>query len=177
MGSFPTGRVNVVAVAVPPDRVETPSDVAPLVNVTVPVTPDGRVAVKVTDCPLVEGFVDDVRVTTGVAFVTVCEVVPVAGLLFESPPKVAVIGSLPTGRVVVVIVTVPVVGLIVPEPTGLPPLVIVTVPGVPTGSVVVIVTGLPKVLGPDVVTVTVGVDLLTVWVRFAVAVLLLASPL
>jgi hypothetical protein len=49
MGSFPTGRVNVVAVAVPPDRVETPSDVAPLVNVTVPVTPDGRVAVKVTD--------------------------------------------------------------------------------------------------------------------------------
>ena len=177
MGSLPIGRVEVVAVAVPPDKVETPREVLPLVNVTVPVTPDGTVAVKVTDWPLVEGFVDEVRVTTGVAFVTVCEVVPVAGLLFESPPKVAVIGSLPTGKVDVVMVTVPVVGLIVPEPTGLPPLVIVTVPVVPMGSVVVIVTGLPKVLGPDVVTVTGGVDLLTVWVRFAVAVLLFASPL
>jgi hypothetical protein len=39
------------------------------------------------------------------------------------------------------------------------------------------VTGLPKVLGPEVVTVTVGVDLLTVWVRLAVAVLLFTSPL
>jgi hypothetical protein len=177
MGSFPTGRVDVVAVATPPDRVEMPSDVAPLVNSTVPVTPDGRVAVKVTDWPFVEGFVDEIMVTTGVAFVTVWEVAPVAGLLFESPPKVAVIGSLPTGRVVVVMMTVPVTGLIVPVPTGLPPLVIVTVPVVPTGSVVVIVTGLPNVLGPDVVTVTVGVALLTVWVRFAVAVLLFASPL
>ena len=175
-GSLPTGRVEVVAVATPPDKVETPSDVAPLVNATVPVTPDGRVAVKVTDWPLVEGFVDEVRVTTDVAFVTVWEVVPVAGLLFESPPKAAVIGSLPTGRVVVVMMTVPVAGLIVPVPIGLPPLVIVTVPVVPTGSVVVIMTGLPKVLGPDVVTVTAGVVLLTVWVRFAVAVLLLASP-
>jgi hypothetical protein len=126
---------------------------------------------------LVEGFVDEVTVTTGVAFVTVWLVDPVAGLLFESPPNVAVIGSPPTGRVVVVMVTVPVVGLIVPLPTGFPPLVMVTVPVVPTGNVVVIVTGLPKVLGPEVVTVTVGVALLTVWVILAVAVLLFASPL
>jgi len=54
-----------------------------------------------------------------------------------------VIGSLPTGRVVVVIVTVPVVGLTVPLPTGLPPLVTVTVPVVPGGRVTVIVTGSP----------------------------------
>jgi hypothetical protein len=54
-----------------------------------------------------------------------------------------VIGSLPTGRVDVVIVTVPVVGLTVPLPTGFPPLVTVTVPVVPGGRVVVIVTGSP----------------------------------
>jgi hypothetical protein len=72
-----------------------------------------------------------------------------------------VIGSLPTGRVDVVIVTVPVVGLTVPLPTGFPPLVIVTVPVVPGGRVVVIVTGSPYVLGPEVLTVMVGVVLLT----------------
>jgi hypothetical protein len=88
-----------------------------------------------------------------------------------------VIGSLPTGRIVVVIVTVPVVELTGPLPSVVPPLVIVTVPVVPGGRVVVTVTGLPKVLGPEVVTVTVGVDLLTVWVRLAVAVLLFTSPL
>lgn len=53
------------------------------------------------------------------------------------------IGSLPTGRVDVTIMTVPVVGLIGPLPTGLPPLVIVTVPVVPGGRVVVMVTGSP----------------------------------
>jgi hypothetical protein len=88
-----------------------------------------------------------------------------------------VIGSVPTGRDVVVIVTVPVVGLTGPLPRVVPPLVIVTVPVVPMGSVVVMVTGAPDVLGPEVVTVIGGVDLLTVWVRDAVAVLLFASPL
>jgi hypothetical protein len=72
-----------------------------------------------------------------------------------------VIGSLPTGRTVVVIVTVPVVGFTGPLPRVVPPLVTVTVPVVPGGRVVVIVTGLPKVLGPEVVTVMVGVGLLT----------------
>jgi len=84
---------------------------------------------------------------------------------------------LPTGKVDVVIVTTPVVGLIVPDPRVVVPLVTVTVPVVPIGRVVVMVTGEPKVLGPEVVTVTVGVALLTVWVRLAVAVLLFASPL
>ena len=74
-------------------------------------------------------------------------------------------------------VTVPVVVLTGPEPRVWPPLVTVTVPVVPTGKVTVIVTGLPAVLGPDVVTVTVGVCLLTVCTREAVAALLLASPL
>ena len=87
------------------------------------------------------------------------------------------IGSLPTGRLDVVMVTVPVVGLTGPDPRVWPPLVTVTVPVVPTGSVTVMVTGLPEVLGPDVVTVTAGVALLTVCTKDAVAVALFASPL
>lgn len=83
---MPTGSEDVVAVATPPVRLEVPNTVAPLVKVTVPVTPDGRVAVKVTDWPIVEGFAEEVSVTTGVALVTVWVVVPVTGLLFESPP-------------------------------------------------------------------------------------------
>jgi hypothetical protein len=67
----------------------------------------------------------------------------------------------PTGRVDVVIVTVPVVEFTGPLPKVVPPLVIVTVPVVPGGRVVVIVTGLPKVLGPEVVTEMAGVGLLT----------------
>ena len=53
------------------------------------------------------------------------------------------IGSVPTGSVDVVTVTIPVIGFTVPEPTVLPPLVTVTVPVVPTGSVTVMVTGSP----------------------------------
>ena len=53
------------------------------------------------------------------------------------------IGSLPTGSVVVVIVTLPVVGFTVPEPSVTVPLVIVIVPVVPGGTVVVMVTGFP----------------------------------
>jgi hypothetical protein len=86
MGSLPTGSEDVVAVAAPPASADVPNTVAPLVNVTVPVTPDGRVAVKVTDWPVVDGLVEEVKVRTGVALFTVWVVVPVAGLLFESPP-------------------------------------------------------------------------------------------
>ena len=85
-GLLPTGSEDVDAVAGPPVSGDVPSVVAPLVNVTVPVTPVGSVAVKVTDWPGVEGFVEETRVTIGVALVTVWVVDPVAGLLFESPP-------------------------------------------------------------------------------------------
>lgn len=171
------GSEVVVVVAIPAANGDVPRAVAPLVNVTVPLTPDGRLAVNVTDWPGAEGLVEEVSVTTGDALVTICVAVPVAGLLFESPPKEATIGSLPTGKIVVLITTVPVVGLTVPEPRVVPPLAIVTVPVVPTGRVVVIVTGLLNVVEPGVETMTVGVALLTVWVRAAVAVLLFASPL
>ena len=170
-------RVEVVNVATPLLITPVPSVVGPSRNVTVPVVFVGRLAVNVTDWLKLDGFTEDVSPTVGVALFTVWVVDPVAGLLFVSPPNVAVIGSLPTGRIVVVIVTVPVVELTGPLPSVVPPLVIVTVPVVPGGKVVVTVTGLPKVLGPEVVTVTVGVDLLTVWVRLAVAVLLFTSPL
>jgi hypothetical protein len=86
MGSLPIGSEDVVAVATPPVSGDVPSAVLPLVNVTVPVTLDGRAAVNVTAWPVVEGLVEDVRVTTGVALLTVWVAVPVARLLFESPP-------------------------------------------------------------------------------------------
>jgi hypothetical protein len=70
MGSLPPGSEDVVAVATPPVSVDVPNVVLPLVNVTVPVTPLGSVAVKVTDWPEVEGFVDDVRETVGVVLLT-----------------------------------------------------------------------------------------------------------
>jgi len=87
-----------------------------------------------------------------------------------------VIGSLPIGSIVVVTVTVP-FGFTVPDPKVVPPLVTVIVPVVPGGTVAVIVTGLPTVLEPEVVTVTVGVALFTVWIRVVVAVVLFVSPL
>ena len=84
--------------------------------------------------------------------------------------------SEPTGRLEVVIVTVP-VGLTVPEPSVTPPLVSVTVPVVPAGTVAVIVTGVPYVPGPEVVTVTTGVVFKTVIeVVGEVAGLLFVSP-
>ena len=55
-------------------------------KVTVPVTPAGTVAVKVTDWPKVDGFSEDVSETVVVALLTICVVVPVAGPLFVSPP-------------------------------------------------------------------------------------------
>jgi hypothetical protein len=55
-------------------------------NVTVPVAFAGTVAVKVTDWPVVDGSFEDVRVTVGSVLATVWLVVPVAGLLLESPP-------------------------------------------------------------------------------------------
>jgi hypothetical protein len=63
-----------------------PTVVVPFLKVTVPVTFVGSVAVKVTDWLKVDGFVEEVRVSVGEAFDTVCVVVPVAGPLFVSPP-------------------------------------------------------------------------------------------
>ena len=73
------------------------------------------------------------------------------------------IESEPTGSVVVVTVTVPLEEVMVPLPSVTPPLVIVMVPVGPTGTEAVIVTDWPKLLEPDVLTLTVGVALFTTW--------------
>jgi hypothetical protein len=86
MRLLPVASVDVLTVAIPDVIVAVPSDVVPFVNVTVPVTPEGSVAVKVTVCPGLDGLVEEFKVTVGVALVTVWVVVPVAGLLFVSPP-------------------------------------------------------------------------------------------
>ena len=75
-----------VKVAVPPLMVPLPSATEPSRKVTVPVTPEPREAVKVTDWLTVDGFSDDVRRTVAVSLLTTCITVPVAGPLFVSPP-------------------------------------------------------------------------------------------
>jgi hypothetical protein len=66
-----------------------------------------------------------------------------------------------------VTVTVPFEEVMVPLPSVTPPLVIVMVPVGPAGTEAEIVTGWPKVLGPEVLTVTVVVAFATVWGKVA----------
>ena len=87
------------------------------------------------------------------------------------------ITSEPTGSTVVVIVTVPLEAVIGPLPNVTPPLVIVMVPVGPFGTEAVIVTDWPKVLGPEVLTVSVGLSFPTVWVVVATEELKFPSPL
>lgn len=78
--------------------------------------------------------------------------------------------SEPAGSVDVVTITVPLEEVTGPLPSVTPPLVMVMVPVGPAGTEAVIVTGWPKVLGPEVPTVTVVVNFLTTWTtRFDVS--------
>lgn len=72
-------------VAIPLLIVPVPRVVEPSKKVTVPVVTVGTEAVKVTDWLTADGFSDDVRTMAGVSLLTVCVVLPVAGLLFVSP--------------------------------------------------------------------------------------------
>ena len=72
------------------------------------------------------------------------------------------ITSEPTGNTAVLIVTVPFEEVIVPLPRVTPPLVIVMLPVGPAGTEAVMVTDCPKTLVPEVLTVSVGDNLLTV---------------
>jgi hypothetical protein len=80
--------VEVAKVAVPLLPITpVPRGVEPSRKVTVPVSPEGTVAVKVTDWLTLDGFSEDVSETVAVvALDTVCVVVPVTGALFVSPP-------------------------------------------------------------------------------------------
>ena len=68
---LPSGSVEVVRVAIPLFTGEVPSVVAPLVNVTVPVTFFGNVSVNVTELPGREGFSEEVSVDVGASLATV----------------------------------------------------------------------------------------------------------
>jgi hypothetical protein len=164
----PTIKVLVVRVVRPPLKVPVPRTVAPSRNVIVPVAPVGAVAVKVTDWLTIEGLRDDVTATVGAALTTVTIVGgEVAGLLLASPGVLAVIGSVPSGRLgTVIVATPPMIGTV---PIGVEPSEKVTVPDTPGGTVSVIVTGVPTV-GLFVDTTgggSTGVSLLTVCERGA----------
>src|SRR5258708_7546227 len=164
----PTIKVLVVKGVKPPVKVPVPRTVAPSRNVMVPVAPVGAVAVKVTDWLTIEGLRDDVTATVGAALTTVTIVGgEVAGLLLASPGVLAVIGSVPSGRLgTVIVATPPMIGTV---PIGVEPSEKVTVPDTPGGTVSVIVTGVPAV-GLFVDTTgggSTGVSLLTVCERDA----------
>jgi hypothetical protein len=167
IGWEPTTKVLVVRVVRPPLKVPVPRIVAPSKNVIVPVAPVGAVAVKVTDWLIIEGLSDDVTETVGAALTTVTTTGgEMAGLLLASPGVLAVIGSVPSGKVTVMVATPPMIGAV---PIGVEPLEKVTGPDTPGGTVSVIVTGVPAV-GLFVDTTgagSTGVSLLTVCERGA----------
>jgi hypothetical protein len=174
----PTINVLVVKAVWPLTSVPVPSIVDPSKNVIVPVAPAGAIAVKVTDWLMIEGLRDDVTVTVGAVFTTVTITGgEVAGLLLLSPGVLAVIGSVPSGRLGTVMVAIPpTIGAV---PMGVEPSEKVTGPDTPGGTVSVIVTGVPTVgLFVDTTGVgSVGVSLLTVCERGAeVAELWFESP-
>jgi hypothetical protein len=134
--------VLVVRVVRPLFKVPVPRTVAPSRNVIVPVAVAGAVAVKVTGWLTTEGLSEDVTATVGAVFTTVTETGgEVAGLLLASPGVLAVIGSVPRGRLLTVIVaTPPMIGAV---PIGVEPSEKVTGPETPGGTVSVMVTGVP----------------------------------
>jgi hypothetical protein len=161
----PTINVLVVRVVRPPFRVPVPRTVVPSRNVIAPVAPAGAVAVKVTGWFTIEGLSDDVTATMGATLTTVTTTEgEVAGLLLESPGVLAVIGSVLSGKVTVMVATPPMIGAV---PIGVEPSEKVTGPDTPGGTVSVIVTGVPAV-GLFVDTTgggSTGVTLLTVCER------------
>jgi hypothetical protein len=81
----PPVRVDVVTLATPPVTFTVPRLDPPSENVTVPVTDEGRVAVNVTDWPMLDGLTDETREMLGTTFDTIWTVEAVPGLLLLSP--------------------------------------------------------------------------------------------
>jgi hypothetical protein len=76
IGFVPTGNLLVVYLATPLLRVTVPSAVVPFLKVTCPLTVplycgDTTCAVKVTDCPKLDGFCEEVKLVVVVALLTV----------------------------------------------------------------------------------------------------------
>jgi hypothetical protein len=84
----PTERLAVVKVATPPLSVEVPNELAPSEKVSVPVADEGEtVAVKVTDCPNVEGFKLEVRLVVVLALLAS---VPYSARKMSNAPPAAI---------------------------------------------------------------------------------------
>ena len=171
-------KVLVVSVVWPLFKVPVPRGVPPSRKVIVPVAPAGAVAVKVTGWLTIEGLSDEVTATVGAVFTTVTETGgEVAGLLFASPGVLAVIGSVPSGKLLTVMVaTPPTIGAV---PIGFEPFEKVTGPDTPGGTFSVMVTGVPTTgLFVDTTGMgSTGVALLTVCESGAeTAALLFPSP-
>jgi hypothetical protein len=127
----------------------------------------------------IEGFREDVTATVVAILPTVTETAgEIAGLFSASPGVLAVIWSVPSGRLDTMIVATPfTIGAV---PIDVEPLEKVTGPDIPGGTVSVIVTGVPRTGLVDDTTGmgSTGVALLTVCERIAeVAALLFVSPL
>src|SRR5258708_19847939 len=139
----PTIKVLVVRVVRPPLKVPVPRTVDPSRNVIVPVARVGAVAVKVTDWLTIEGLSDDVTTTVGAPLTTVTTTGgETAGLLLASPGVLAVIGSVPSGKVTVMVATPPMIRAV---PICVEPLENVTGPDTPGGTVSVLLTSIPAV--------------------------------
>jgi hypothetical protein len=154
MGSVPAGSAEVLNVAVlltPPPGVSValPRDVAPFMKVTDPVgaaLPLETVAVKVTVCPLLAGFSDEVTVAVVLApLITWLSAGEVAAPKFAVPAYTTVIESVPTGRdeverVAVLLTPPPAVSVALPREVA--PFINVTEP---VGAVVLLVSVAVKV--------------------------------
>lgn len=152
MANVPAGSDEMFALPTPPTNVEVPRDVLPFMNVTLPLgvpTDEVTVAVKVTDCPYVEGFADEASATNVIAgftcWVRIAEVLPGNTLV---PAYTAVIELLPTLNVFLDSAATPSESVALPSVAL--PLMNVTLPvGVPAEEVTfaVKVTDCPYVEG------------------------------
>jgi hypothetical protein len=173
------GSDGTVIVADPSTTGAVPRTVEPSVNVTGPDTPVGTGSVMVTGEPAIGAVGLTIGGTrTGVDFTTVTGVAgEVAALLLLSAGVLAVMGSVPIGRLVIVMVAVPLtIGAV---PMTVPPLEKVTGPVTPGGTVSVMVSEPPTgIVGEETVGGgRFGVPLLTTCVSGAeVPALLFASP-
>jgi hypothetical protein len=143
----PGGSELVLKVATPPDRVTVASSVPPRLNFTVPVgtaVPELTVAVKVTLCPLFDGFTLELSAVVVLALAITCVTDPEAGLCAASPLYEAVTTRFPASSDEVERLAPP--PLIVPVPSTVAP--------------VLKETDWPSSVGPEVVSVAVKV---TVW--------------
>jgi len=152
----PTASVVVVSAAVPPESVPVPIFAAPSLNVTVPVAVPApgataaTVAVNVTDCPELDGFVPLVSVVVVLAWFTVCETaLDVLAPKIDVPAYEAVRLCEPAVRFETGSVATP-DAFRVPVPKVVPPSLNVTVPafGV-VGPVVAVTVAINVVLCPN----------------------------